>query len=193
MPMSRAHFLRHHLSITDSAPIRFRPRLEPLENRCLPSVLTVTSTADSGLGTLRAELAAAQDDDAILFALPNRSTIQLTSGPLVINHTIRILGPGASALTINGNHTFSIFDNLGVGLISGLTISGGGGSAGGGINNTTELLLSHCVISGNQATMGGGIYCSAINGLTNISDCTISNNSATMGGGIDSASTISLT
>jgi hypothetical protein len=37
----------------------FRPRLEALEDRWLPSTLTVTDTQDHGRGTLRAEITAA--------------------------------------------------------------------------------------------------------------------------------------
>jgi hypothetical protein len=37
-----------------------RPRLEALDARDLPSTLTVTTTADSGPGSLRADVAAAQ-------------------------------------------------------------------------------------------------------------------------------------
>jgi predicted outer membrane repeat protein len=182
--MARAHFHRHHVPIADLALIRFRPRLERLENRCLPSVLTVTSTLDSGPGTLRAELAAAASGDTIVFALAHPSTIQLTSGTLTINQSIRILGPGASALTINGNHTFSIFTVMSSATIDGLTISGGGGSAGGGITNTSNagMIVSHCVVTGNQSSArGGGILNTDLN--TRISDCTISNNTAANGGG----------
>jgi hypothetical protein len=46
---------------------RYRPRLETLEDRCLPSTLTVSSTADSGPGSLRDTLAAAQSGDTIVF------------------------------------------------------------------------------------------------------------------------------
>jgi predicted outer membrane repeat protein len=180
--MARAHFHRYHVPITNLAPIRFRPRLERLENRCLPSVLTVTSTLDSGAGTLRADLATAASGDTIVFALAHPSTIQLTSGTLTINQSIRILGPGASALTINGNHTFSIFTVMTSATIDGLTISGGGGSAGGGITNNAGLNLSHCVVTGNQSSaQGGGILNTDLN--TRISDCTISNNTAANGGG----------
>src|SRR5262249_5291592 len=138
-------------------------------------------------------LAAAAPGDTIAFALPNPSTIQLTSGPLTVNNSLAISGPGASALTINGNHSFSIFDNLGVLSITGLTISGGGGSAGGGIDNNLELVLSHCIVTGNQATTGGGIYCSGTSATNIISNCTISNNIAVTGAGIDSASPLSVT
>ena len=59
----------------------FRPRLEAVEDRCLPSTLTVTSTSDSGHGSLRAELAAAQSGDTLVFSPRlDGKTITLTSG-----------------------------------------------------------------------------------------------------------------
>ena len=53
------------------------------------STLTVTTNADSGVGSLRQAIATANangGDDVIVFNLPNGSTtINLTTGPLVIN------------------------------------------------------------------------------------------------------------
>jgi len=54
-----------------SGPARrgwFGPRLEALDDRWLPSTLAVTSTQDSGAGSLRAEIAAAQSSDTIVFS-----------------------------------------------------------------------------------------------------------------------------
>src|ERR1700704_4478419 len=64
-----------------------RPRLEALENRWLPSTLTVLNNLDSGPGSLRAEIAAAQSGDQIVFA-KSVHEITLTSGQLVINKNL---------------------------------------------------------------------------------------------------------
>ena len=74
----------------------FHPRLEALDDRLLPSTLTVTSTSDSGAGSLRAEIAAAHGGDTIVFdAGLADQTISLTSGELEINKSLTIQGtPG---------------------------------------------------------------------------------------------------
>ena len=75
------------------------PRLEALEDRTVPSTLTVPSAADDGsAGTLRAIIADAQSGDIIRFA-PSLAgqTITLTSGELAINKSLTINGPGCPA------------------------------------------------------------------------------------------------
>src|SRR5713226_5500262 len=65
-----------------AAPRRpFVPRLESLEERTVPSTLTVLNNHDSGAGSLRATIAAASSGDTIVFA-PSlaHQTIPLTSG-----------------------------------------------------------------------------------------------------------------
>ena len=59
---------------------RFRPRLEALEDRCVPSTLRVANLNDSGPGSLRYEIAqAAKSGDTIILdsKLANQ-TITLT-------------------------------------------------------------------------------------------------------------------
>src|SRR5262245_28675487 len=71
-----------------------RPRLEELECRNLPSTLTVLNNADSGLGSLRDTIAAAQNGDTIIFDPSlDGQTISLTSGELAINQSLSIRGP----------------------------------------------------------------------------------------------------
>src|SRR5205823_4863045 len=87
-----------------------------------PTTLIVTNTNDSGPGSLRNALAIAHDGDEITFAVTG--TIVLTSGELLLNHSITISGPGAVNLAINGNFSSRVFyvgPNARV-TVSGLTI-----------------------------------------------------------------------
>jgi hypothetical protein len=145
---------------------RFVPRLEALEERTVPSTLTVTSTADSGAGSLRAEIAAAHSGDTINFA-PSLAgqTITLTSGELDITKNLDIEGPGADQLTVSGNDASRIFDiSEGVtATIAGLTLTGGRATDGAGILNAGDLTLVNDAVIGNVAQgitaggRGGGI------------------------------------
>jgi predicted outer membrane repeat protein len=155
---------------TRSRPVRkptprFRPQLEVLEGRDVPSTLTVTNIQDSGPGSLRADIAAASSGDTINFdpALDGQ-TITLTSGQLVINKNLTIQGPGAGQLAISGGNTSRVFEMYGNTnpnvLLSGLTITQGRAPQGGGIYNTpgASLTISGCTLSDNRAGDGGGVY-----------------------------------
>src|SRR5258708_1268396 len=69
----------------------FLPRLEILEDRTVLSMWTVTSPADSGDGSLRAMIAAAQNGDQIVFdpSLQGQ-TITLISGQLALTKSLDI-------------------------------------------------------------------------------------------------------
>lgn len=136
------------------------------------AVITVTSTNDSGPGTLRAALASASSNDAISFALSLPANIRLTSGELLVTNSLNIIGPGSADLVVNGNAASRVF-HIGpsnVVGISNLTITNGLATGdtfpaccGGGIyNDHAALTLSNCVLSGNSAVAsiggGGAIY-----------------------------------
>src|SRR6516165_552682 len=92
---------------------------------------TVTSTADSGPGTLRDCLASAADT---IDATGVSGTIMLTSGELQIGRNVTISGPGAASLAVNGNATLRVFHIFASNVtISGLTITNG---LGNNANNT---------------------------------------------------------
>jgi predicted outer membrane repeat protein len=175
------------LQIRPTTP-RSRLQLEALEDRWMPSTLTVTSIADSGAGTLRADIAAAQSGDTINFATSlDGKTITLTSGELYITKGLTIQGPGAGQLTISGNKHSRVFEVNATQpvVLSGLKIIYGvnDASVGGGIANDrgSTLTVSDSTISGNRAADGGGI---ANAGTLTISDCFIAGNQAIDGGGI---------
>jgi hypothetical protein len=161
------------------------------------ATLTVTTTADGGAGSLRAALASAADGDTI-DATGVSGTIALTSGELLVSSNVTILGPGPATLGIGGNslgsqHVFHISPGHNV-TIAGLLIAIGYASgsfpanAGGGIyNDHSTLTVSNCIVNGNTATYGGGIYNNGESGgatLTLINSDVSGNNQVTEGGGI---------
>ncbi|HKP04967.1 MAG TPA: right-handed parallel beta-helix repeat-containing protein [Chthoniobacterales bacterium] len=132
------------------------------------ATLIVTSTADSGTGSLRGTIAAANDGDTIQFdpAL-NGQTIILTSDELVIDNDITIDGPGPDLLAVvraDSLTYFRIFHILPshTVTIEGLRISNGSasGEPGGGLLNEATLTMDNCVVSDNvmdAGDSGGGI------------------------------------
>jgi len=175
----------------------FRPRLEVLEDRWMPSTLKVLNTADSGPSSLRAEIAAAQSGDTIVFD-PSLSgqTITLNSGELAINKSLNIQGPaqGQLPVRISGGGASRVFDvnnpranvtltNLAV--INGFTVAVAGNSysgLGGGVLNLGSLTIAGCTFSDNSASrFGGGI--DNYYGTLSIAGSTLSGNSSGDGGG----------
>ena len=162
-----------------SRPMRqrrsFVPRLETLEDRSLPSTLTVLNNLDSGAGSLRDAIGHAKDGDTIVFASSlDGQTIVLTSDQININKSLDIEGPGASLLAVSGNDTNRVF-NITEGqvvAIAGLTITHGqvNGVDGGGILDAgSSLSLANDVLSynqdlGNKGSSGGGGAISARGG-----------------------------
>ena len=167
------------------------------------STLTVLNNADSGHGSLRAEIAAAQSGDTIVFAPSlNGQTISLSGGELSITKGVNIEGPGAGELTISGigsvGGTYYFFRVFEVNAsqpvtISGLSlINGRGGPNGGAILNHTTLTISNCSIENSTANYGGAID-NASTGTMTISGSGIYDNHALdLGGGIRNLGTMSV-
>jgi hypothetical protein len=224
-PISAAQLTGYDLQPTDALEPALFARLAPgaftgilvgkngdvgialLELYAVP--ILVTSTADSGPGSLRDAIAGASDGDTIQFdpAL-NGQTIELTSGELVIDKSISIKGFQLFPLPVQrspaaGTPAFRIF-HITPGhtvTIQGLTISNGfptGGVPdrwGGGIyNDGSTLSVAYCVISGNMTSGaggdGGGIFNNANSSghaALTISNSVVSGNSAlgnSSGGGV---------
>src|ERR1051326_2850801 len=156
------------------------------------ATITVTSTADSGPGTLRTVLASAANGDTI-DATGTSGSILLTSGELLVTNNVTILGPGPANLAVDGNATSRVFrtGSNTVVTISGLTITNGYSSdRGGGIRNDhATLTVRNCMVTGNSTDYaGGGIFSDGEfggNATLTLSNCTINGNSASSyGGGI---------
>jgi hypothetical protein len=169
---------------------RFQPHLEWLEDRILPTTtFTVMNLNDSGMGSLRAAVSAANmtsGSEAIVFNHGLHGTITLTSGPLEVSNTaalVAIQGLGANHLAVSGNNASRIFQlDPGTNLtISGLTLTGGLADVGGAIlNNGGNLGLSSDVFFDNESIGGSDPFDSAYNNSGARGGAVASGNGATL-------------
>jgi hypothetical protein len=174
-----------------------------LEGRCVPSTLTVTTSADEtnakdGVLSLREAIGQAKSGDTIVFDPSlNGQTITLTGSELYIPKSVTIQGNGESLTTISGNDLSRVFDvkNGQTVVLSGMTITGGDGVAaagttnkftdgfGGAILNLGNLTLSDCNVTGNTAVDAGailnGFHSGVVQSALTVSNCNITDNSAT--------------
>src|SRR5262245_445828 len=154
-------------------PPRFLPLVEALEDRTVPSTLTVTNNTDTGVagdGSLRGEIAASKSGDTIVFdsAALSGKTIALSKGELTLDHSLTITGLGSTKLTVDASNGISrVLDISGSRpnvSISGITITGGTADAsaphpslGGGIyDNSGQLTLTDIVLKNNTAVGSAG-------------------------------------
>ena len=161
----------------------------------------VTTTADSGAGSLREAIYTACPGNTITFQPGLTGTITLES-ELPIPKDLTIVGPGANQLTVSGNQTVRVFNITAENsvTISGLTIANGrasehpffpGLASGGGISNGAGTLnLTACTIADNHVSITGGSQISsstgggiASGGTLNMTACTLSGNSVSASGG----------
>ncbi|MBK5532305.1 DUF4347 domain-containing protein [Pseudomonas sp. TH08] len=133
---------------------------------------TATNNANTGVGSLRAALASAQNGDIVTFS--SGMTVQLTS-ELLINKNITVDGDlnndGVADVTLDGQYKTRVvevtsgstvtLDGLVItrGLVSGNGGNGGYGATGamgGGIFNAGILTLNNVSVTSNAAAGGGG-------------------------------------
>ena len=166
--------------------------------------ITVTTTLDTGPGSLRQAITDANStsaNDEIIFASSlftnGASTITLGSALPDIETTatagtLTITGLAASSIIISGNNgdvnrDFNIFNIATCGDLSilGVTVSGAKTTSfGGAFNNSGILNIANSTLSNNSATFGGAIE-NNYGAILTITNSTIFNNSASYGGGID--------
>ncbi len=176
------------------------------------AVLTVTSTADSGPGSLREAIGRAGAGDTITFSLPAQSVITLGGGALLIEKNLTIDGLTVSGLTITANGSSRVFSVVGAQTIVnfiGLKIVNGHapngfvasnysypGGEGGGIVSRGALTLTRCTLANNSAGNGVDAGTAGLSGASpggsgggiysagavTLSRCILAGNSAGNGG-----------
>jgi hypothetical protein len=208
-----ARFRRESRRRSGSCRLHWPLRLEWLEDRSLPTTLTVTTASDVAghAGTsLRDAVSQANKDagagvsDTIVFASSLAgATITLTQGQLELSghaaNGAMITMDGSSlgqAVTVNGNNgsrVFQVDSSVQAAFVS-LVITGGnrGNDAGGGILNSGTLTVNQSILASNNAAFGGGL---ANMGTALIQNSTITANTAVNygdGGGIFNGSSAAL-
>src|ERR1700744_3961214 len=89
------------------------------------STVTVTNTNDSGGGSLRQALVSASAGDLIVFDPGATGTIALATS-LTIGQSVTIQGPGAGAITLDGQGAVRVINiTAGTLTLSGVTLANG--------------------------------------------------------------------
>ena len=157
------------------------------------ATITVTSNADSGVGSLREAITNAQSGDTIKFdaSLANQ-TITLTSGQIEVapGKELIIDGVDAENLAISGNNSSRIFHlDSNVDFISNLTLKnltlteGYHAENGGAIltEHLATLNLENVNFNNNVADLGGGAIYVSWEGTLTVIDSTFDGNEAIAG------------
>src|SRR5579862_6799691 len=119
--------------------------------------IVVSTTADSGMGSLRYAVATANTGDTIMFVTPNGAVVTLNT-PITLSANLTIAGPGVAAsarrrLNRHGLHSNTTF--------SGTTVSGGNASQAFVIKQGVNATISGLIVSGGKASVahqpGGAI------------------------------------
>ncbi|MGK7296381.1 MAG: choice-of-anchor Q domain-containing protein [Candidatus Wenzhouxiangella sp. M2_3B_020] len=160
------------------------------------ATFTVITTIDSGAGSLRDAISAANATaaaDTIDFASGLTGTIDLASALPVLSSNVTIQGPGADEMTVSGGGATRVFAVSGGTTveIAGLTIAGGSAVNGAGISNEGTLTLRDCVMRDNSASGNGGAV-DNFGGVLEIVGCEITGNEADAGGGVASDTTLTV-
>lgn len=134
------------------------------------ATFVVTHTGDSGAGSLRDAIDQANRTagaDTVTFGSSAVGALTLTTGAIDIIDAVRIIGPGATRLSISGNGSSRIFrvspsvpDDVIAVDIEGLTfVNGSTPDEGGAIfADDSDLTVTNCVFRNNTAQRGGGLY-----------------------------------
>jgi hypothetical protein len=150
---------RRRPTTTPRCPRFFRPQLEGLEDRCVPT--TVMNLNDSGDGSLRQAILDTPAGGTVDFQSGLSGTIALATGELAIGADLTIAGPGADTITVSGSNASRVFD-IAAGVtvaIAGLTVADGSASgSGGGILNAGRLALNEWTVHGCAASSSSATF-----------------------------------
>jgi hypothetical protein len=169
--MRLPHWLRSLVARPNRTPARraprrptCRPRVEALEDRTAPAVFTVTTTADSGVGSLRQAIldaSATPGADSIVFALPDSLkspggwwTIQPLTALPALTDAVSIDG-WSQAGAGRGLAPRVVIDGTQAGSVNGLHFTGDSTIRGLAIDNFNQNGHAGIVLDGGSNTVQG--------------------------------------
>jgi hypothetical protein len=172
---------------------------------------TVANCEDSGAGSLRDVIAGSRSGDTIDLGTLSCGTITLTTGEIdVLQDSLSLIGPGASALTIDGGQQSRVFYHYGSGTfdLENVTIAHGflqpilntanGGCIASKSNVTMKgVTLDSCVAAppGRSDASGGALFANAAtldSSIVRNSLCGSPDASGGQGGGVDTNGPLTL-
>jgi hypothetical protein len=160
----------------------------------VPKTYTVTTLADSGAGSLRAAVAAANADfpavDNVVFQSGLAGTITLTSGPINVAGSMNITGPTGNGIVVSGNNAGAVFFVSGTGrtlLFKNLEITGGNSTDKGGavfVGPNTATFDTVWVHGNTTTSVGGGIAATGNSNIVVKNSAVTGNTAGGSGGGV---------
>ena len=151
----------------------------------------VTTTADSGSGSLRQIITGLNDagrPGTITFTVTG--TITLTSDLPACSVPVNIIGPGTNLLTISGGNSFRLFQLAAntTNTIGGLTLANGftaNNNSGAAIYNLGYTIVTNCLLVSNTVVGGfGGAVANFAAGSLLATNCTFASNTVRGGDGV---------
>lgn len=128
----------------------------------------VSTTADTGMGSLRYAVGTSNPGDTIIFSLAAGAKITLTT-PITLNSNVNITGPGVKSSLRTRKNRRGLSSNT---TFSGITISGGGAQQVFVVNTGVKATITGLIITDGKASVathpGGAI--SNLGNLTLASD-----------------------
>ena len=170
----------------------------------IPLPPQVLNTDDSGPGSLRQLISDAAPGDTITFAPGLTGMITLTTGPLVIDKSLNIIGPGPKTMFLSGSSATTVLQLSGGDVVlSGVSVTAGGDYLGNpAINNGADLIVSNCELIANAGPalehnsnnlvvlncsfvtdFAGGLVI-ASNATASVTNCTFTSDYGTLGSAI---------
>ena len=178
------------------------------------STVTVTTTADSGPGSLRDAVKKAADGGTVTFAIPKHDagydaasgkwTIRLTGGEISFLYPLAIKGGGR--IILDGNGASRILNHGGDGILTldGLAFRNGNAGGygvdchGGAVYTRGSATAVGCVFSNNVAEASGAVRANGCGGAVYAyvsviaTDCAFADNAADAGGAVNANVSVTL-